>query len=68
MNAQALLDALKAGGQVVQQHNLLSTATDAERRVTLERWFTWWNDQAVPAIKAAEALSDGGQPAPRNGG
>jgi len=56
MDAQALLDVLKAGGQVVQQANLLSTATDEERRATLERWFTWWNNQAVPAIEAAEVL------------
>ena len=56
MDAQALLDVLKAGGQVVQQHNLLSTATDEERRKTLERWFDWWNNLAVPAINAAETL------------
>jgi hypothetical protein len=37
-------------GQVVRQHNLLSTATDAECRETLNRVLDWWNFAAVPVL------------------
>lgn len=39
-------------GQVVRQHNLLSTATDAECRETLNRVLDWWNFAAVPVLAA----------------
>lgn len=37
-------------GQVIRQHNLLSTATDTERRATLNRVLDWWNHAAVPLL------------------
>ncbi len=50
------LAALQAfeSGQVVRQHNLLSTATDAECRETLDRVLTWWNLAAVPVLSAGQ--------------
>lgn len=46
------LDVLRAfaGGQVIRQHNLLSTATEEERRETLSRVLDWWNFGAVPVL------------------
>lgn len=35
-------------GEVIGQHNLLSTATDDERRAALERVLKWWNLAGVP--------------------
>lgn len=36
---------------VIRQHNLLSTATDAERIEALRRALTWWNFAASPLMK-----------------
>lgn len=50
----ALLEVLKAGGECFGQHNLLSTATDAERRAALDRFFDWWNYRVVPLLNEFE--------------
>lgn len=49
---QSALDVLQTfvSGAVVRQHNLMSTATDAERRETLNRVLDWWNYGAVPLL------------------
>lgn len=47
--AQALLAFCQ--GAVIRQHNLLSTATDEERRATLNRLISWWNLAAAPVIE-----------------
>ena len=52
--ADDMLKALQAAEQIVSQHNLLSTAGEQERRDTIERCITWWNETAVPAIDRAE--------------
>ncbi len=44
------------GTQVVRQHNLLSTATDTERRATLARALDWWNLMVVPLLDAAPTM------------
>lgn len=36
---------------VIRQHNLLSTATDDERRQTLARVLAWWNHVGRPACE-----------------
>lgn len=43
-------EALKAfhDGGVIGQHNLLSTASDDERRAALERVLKWWNLAGAP--------------------
>ena len=43
-------EALKAfhDGDVIGQHNLLSTASDAERRAALERVLKWWTLAGSP--------------------
>ncbi len=50
----SLIEVLKAGGECFGQHNLLSTATEAERRAALDRFFDWWNYQAVPLLNEFE--------------
>jgi hypothetical protein len=45
---------LRLGGECFGQHNLLSTASDAERREALERFFQWWNGRVVPFLQTAE--------------
>lgn len=51
--APDLLATLKQAGDCFGQHNLLSTATDEERREALKRFFTWWNHAAISAITKA---------------
>jgi hypothetical protein len=51
---QIMLNALRAAGEVVQQHNLLSTATEEERKDTISRHIDWWNHTALPVIAMAE--------------
>jgi hypothetical protein len=48
-SALVLLRVFKA--QAFRQHNLLSTASDEERRATLERILDWWNFGAVPLLE-----------------
>lgn len=50
-------EALRAfsDGGVIGQHNLLSTATDAERRATLARVLAWWNVAGVPVYDRLSA-------------
>lgn len=48
---------------IVLQHNLLSTATDAERRATRERLINWWNYVAVPVLPAPAQVQVDGEPA-----
>lgn len=50
-NAARVLEVLKMAQDCFGQHNLLSTATDEERRVALARFSHWWNELAVPAIE-----------------
>ncbi len=38
----------------MQQHNLLSTATDQERRDTIARLINWWNNEALPAVRLVD--------------
>jgi hypothetical protein len=45
-----LRPALQAAAGIFRQHNLLSTASDEDRRETLERLFTWWNYIALVAL------------------
>ncbi len=54
---EILLQALKAASRIKRQHNLLSTATEQDRRETIARFTRWWNDCAVPAIARAERKS-----------
>lgn len=49
-----LVKALNAIGAAHTQHNLLSTATDEERRAFIDRVITAWNDYAIPALAKAE--------------
>ena len=44
-----ILKSFKSDG-VIRQHNLLSTATDKERRETIKRVLDWWNFKAVPFL------------------
>lgn len=46
----ALLEVLEKAKDCFGQHNLLSTATDEERRQAISRFSRWWNDLAVPVI------------------
>jgi hypothetical protein len=39
------------------QHNLLSTATDDERKVVVENFLNWWNSKALPVL---ERIKEGG--------
>lgn len=54
-NPPELLAALEAAGECFGQANLLSTATDEERREALKRFFDWWNNTARQAIAKAKA-------------
>lgn len=56
--APRLLYALKQAESVIQQHNLLSTASEQERRDTISRFTNWWNTIVVPAIAEAEGRAD----------
>lgn len=50
--AQGPLDVLRLFNKtVIRQHNLMSTATDAERRATLIRALNWWNFAVVPMLE-----------------
>lgn len=51
---QIMLNALRSAGEVVQQHNLLSTATEEERKATISRHIDWWNHTALPVVTMAE--------------
>jgi hypothetical protein len=46
----SLTETLWLARGIVRQHNLLSTATDQERRETVERLVRWWNLIAFPAL------------------
>ncbi|MBI1227799.1 MAG: hypothetical protein GC192_21370 [Bacteroidetes bacterium] len=48
--APTLLEVLEKAKDCFGQHNLLSTATDEERRQAIGRFSEWWNSMAVPAI------------------
>ena len=50
----ALVEALELAGECFGQHNLLSTATDEDRRAALKRFFTWWNEKARHVVAAAK--------------
>jgi len=56
MTLDDAIAALRQAGQVVQQHNLLSTASDEERRDTIARHIAWWNDVALPVLEAYESI------------
>ena len=49
------IQALELAAGIVLQHNLLSTATDAERRATIDRLLNWWNFVAVPILDGKPA-------------
>lgn len=50
--AQSPLDVLNLfHAQVIRQHNLLSTATEAERNDTLRRALNWWNFAVLPMLE-----------------
>jgi hypothetical protein len=38
-------------------HNLLNTATEEERKQTIENFLNWWNNQAVPIIEKLEEIT-----------
>ena len=48
---------LRLGGECFGQHNLLSTASDAERRAALERFFHWWNERTVQFLAEVDRQS-----------
>lgn len=50
-------EALQAfqGAQVIRQHNLLSSASDEDRRQTLARVLAWWNHAARPVCERLSA-------------
>lgn len=51
--------ALKAAQEIANgQHNLLSTATDEDRRRAVENYLDWWNGTVVPLLFPNDA-SDG---------
>lgn len=49
-------EALEAAHAIFGQQNLLSTASDEERRACIQRAANWWNNVA------RKALADGGKP------
>jgi hypothetical protein len=49
-----LWSALRAAAGVLGQHNLLTTASDEERREAIERFCAWWNRTALPMLEAVE--------------
>jgi hypothetical protein len=53
--------ALELAAGIVLQHNLLRTATDAERRATIDRLLNWWNFVAVPILDG-KPVPDWAQP------
>lgn len=53
-------EVLRAAREVVQQHNLLSTATDDERRATVQRHLDWWNSKARHLFEALELPPEAG--------
>lgn len=53
----ALTDVLLAWHRrVVTQHNLLSTATDEERRAVINRAIDWWNNDVLPILQKIGVL------------
>lgn len=52
--APTLLDVLEMAKDCFGQHNLLSTATDEERREAIKRFSKWWNGMAVPALSTVK--------------
>lgn len=44
-----MLKALRAAAGIVRQHNLF-VASEQDRIDTLDRFFTWWNHVALPAL------------------
>jgi hypothetical protein len=42
--------ALELASGIVRQHNLLSTATEEERRATIDRFILWWNFVVIPVL------------------
>ena len=55
--AAQLQEALRSADAVFNdQHNLLSTATDAERRVVIGNTVNWWNHTAVPVLRRTNGL------------
>jgi hypothetical protein len=56
--APNLVDVLEAAHACFNgQHNLLSTATDDERKVVVENFLNWWNSKALPVL---ERIKEGG--------
>ncbi len=53
--APDLLKACLEAQDIIRQHNLLSTASEQDRRETLERLFAWMNGPRLAAIAKAEA-------------
>lgn len=53
-----VLDVMRAAREVVTQHNLLSTATDAEQRATIERHISWWNAKGRHLLDALDPQQD----------
>lgn len=49
--AKEMLEALESIGASFKQHNLLSTATDSERKEAIRRIITAWNEKAVPILE-----------------
>ncbi len=54
LHLNTALALLRLGGECFEQHNLLSTASDAERREALERFFQWWNGRVVPFLETVD--------------
>ena len=57
LNLNTALALLRLGGECFGQHNLLSTASDAERRAALERFFRWWNERTAPFLAEVDKHS-----------
>jgi len=50
-----LADVLEAAHDCFNgQQNLLSTATDDERKVVVENFLNWWNSKALPLLERIE--------------
>ncbi len=49
-----LYSVLARAKNIVQQHNLLSTASDQERQETIARLIDWWNNEAILALRLAD--------------
>jgi hypothetical protein len=50
--------ALAAGQGIVRQANLNSTASEADRSATIDRFCQWWNYIALPALESAGIRTD----------